>query len=347
MVDPNSGRVLTYYTELVVTGPDGPERARLEVNAPARWCGVTFYQSFMDELAPALLFIGERGAIASYVERRSAYENEPLVLEALELRLTPIEGGGPSDFFTVEPAGGPFPCPGTPWSVAVRGYFPNHRLGPEPGTDLDTNPEPNPAVRLDLYLEGERVVERALVYRRHPDFLDPKLAAAGIRIELGSARWTRHPEPALPEELRAYRLYPGDPAEGLAGTWFRLPDGEPALLEADPPHGLKLTLPSAELILPAPAAPEGENILDLGSGYAVGYLNGEPERVTGLEAKRDPGLPLFWAGAALLVLGGTLVFITPWKRLWLRLEERTVELKTRRLYPPIPPCALIISTSAS
>ncbi|MCK4594160.1 cytochrome c biogenesis protein ResB, partial [bacterium] len=179
-------------------------------------------------------------------------------------------------------------------------------------------------------LEGAPVVENALVYRLHPDFLDPKLAAAGVGIELGSVRWSRNPEPVLPRGVQAYRLFPGDPAEGLAGTWFRLPDGDPALFEVDPPHGLKLTTPGEELILEAPVSAGGENILPLGSD-AVGYLNAEAEPITGLEVKRDPGLGFFWAGAVLVVLGGCLVFAVPWQRVWLRLEDGTVALKTRRL----------------
>jgi hypothetical protein len=334
VVDPNSGRVLTYYTELTVDGPRGPDGARIEVNEPYARDGLFFYQSFVDELEPALLLIGPRGEIASYALRRSAFEGSPIVVDSVELRLTPLEGeaaAGATGFVEMELSDEPAPCPDSPWSVLVRGYYPNHTLGPEPGVDLNTNPEPNPAVRLDLYLEGAPVVEGALVYRLHPDFLDPKLSAAGVRVELGRVRWSRVPEPELPPSVHAYRLFPGEPAEGLGGTWFRLPDGDPALLEVDPPRGLKLTTPAGEFLLPAPVTADGGHILELGSGSAAGYLNAEAEPITGLEVKRDPGLPLFWAAAVLVVLGGSLVFVAPWKRIWLRLEDGAVAVKTRRL----------------
>jgi len=333
VVDPNSSRVLTYYTELSVDGPGGLQAPRIEVNAPYTRAGVSFYQSFVDELEPALLLIGGRGDIASYAKGRAAYETTPLVVESLELRLTPLEEpvAPGADFVTLDLTDEPSPCPGTPWSVAVRGYYPNHLLEPETGADSDANPEPNPAVRLDVYLGDEPVAENALVYRLHPEYLDPKLAAAGVKVELGSVRWSHRQEPALPEGVHPYRLYPGDPAQGLGGTWFSLPDGGPALLEVDPPRGLKLTTPEGELILPAPVTDDGGNIFALESGLAVGYLNADAEPITGLEVKRDPGLFLFWAAAVLVVLGGCLVFAVPWRRLWLRVEDRTLALKTRRL----------------
>ncbi|MCK4594496.1 cytochrome c biogenesis protein ResB, partial [bacterium] len=201
VVDPNSGRVLTYYTELSVHGPEGLESPRIEVNAPYSRGGLSFYQTFVDEVEPALLLIGSRGEISSYVERRLAFEGAPLVIESVELRLRPIGGelaGEAAGYVELGLYDEPSPYPGSPWSVLVLGYYPNHQLGSEPGVDLNTNPEPNPAMRLDLYLEGAPVVENALVYRLHPDFLDPKLAAAGVGIELGRVRWSRNPEPVLP-----------------------------------------------------------------------------------------------------------------------------------------------------
>ncbi|OGD78243.1 MAG: hypothetical protein A2Y64_05955 [Candidatus Coatesbacteria bacterium RBG_13_66_14] len=334
VVDPNSSRVLTYYTELSVDGPGGPEAPRIEVNEPYTRADVTFYQSFVDELEPALLLIGGRGDIASYAKDRAAYGTEPLIVESLELRLTSLEGEETvpgTGFVTLDLSAGPYPCPGTPWSVAVRGYYPNHLLEPETGAYSDTNPEPNPAVLLDVYLGDEPVAEGALVYRLHPEYLDPKLAAAEVRVELGSVRWSHQGEPMLPDGVHSYRLFPGEPSEGLEGAWFSLPDGNPALLEVAPPHGLRLTVPEGELILPAPVTADGGNILDLGAGLAVGYLNADAEPITGLEVKRDPGLFLFWTAAILVVLGGCLVFALPWRRLWLRVEDRTLALKSRRL----------------
>jgi|GEM_PF-5030706 len=333
VVDPNSHRVLTYYTELSVDGPGGRETPRIEVNEPYNRDGVTFYQSFVDELEPALLLIGTREDIASYARERTAYEGAPLVIESLELRLTPLEGGEVArgtGFVTLELSDEPSPYPGTPWSVAVRGYYTNHMLV-ESGADTNANPEPNPAVRLDLYSGGEPVVEGALVYRLHPEFLDPKLAAAGVSVELGAVRWTHLQEPALSGGVHPYRLYPGEPSEGLGGTWFGLQDGTPALLVVDPPGGLLLTTPEGELVLPAPVTADGGNISDLDSGLAVGYLNADAEPITGLEVKRDPGLVLFWAAVVLVALGGCLVFAFPWRRLWLRVEDRTLALKARRL----------------
>jgi hypothetical protein len=333
VVDPNSHRVLTYYTELSVDGPEGREAPRIEVNEPYSRDGVTFYQSFVDELAPVLLLIGGREDIASYARERAAYEGAPLVIESLELRLTPLEeeAAPGTGFVTLELSDEPSPYPGTPWSVAVRGYYPNHLLEPGTGADSDANPEPNPAIRLDLYLGGEPVARNALVYRLHHEYLDPKLAAAGVRVELGSVRWSHLQEPVLPDGVHPYRLYPGEPSEGLGGTWFGLPDGTPALLEVAPPRGLKLTTPEGELVLPAPVTGDGGNISDLESGLCVGYLNADTEAITGLEVKRDPGLFLFWAAAVLVVLGGCLVFVMPWRRLWLHVEDRTLSLKTRRL----------------
>ncbi|HUT99597.1 MAG TPA: cytochrome c biogenesis protein ResB [bacterium] len=334
VVDPNSSRVLTYYTELSVDGPGGRETPRIEVNEPYTRVGVTFYQSFVDELEPALLLIGDRGDIASYARSRATYDGARLVIESLELRLTPLEGEEAAQgtgFVTLDLSDEPSPCPGTPWSVAVRGYYPNHLLEPETGADANANPEANPAVRLDVYLGDEPVAEGALVYRLHPEYLDPKLAAAGVRVELGSVRWSHRQEPTLPGGVLALRLFPGEPSEGLEGAWFSLPDGNPALLEVAPPRGLKLTTPEGELILPAPVTADGGNIFDLGVGLAVGYLNADAEPITGLEVKRDPGLFLFWAAAVLVVLGGCLVFAVPWRRLWLRVEDRTLALKTRRL----------------
>jgi len=342
VVDPNSNRVLTYYTELSVDGPGGRETPRIEVNEPYTRDGVTFYQSFVDELEPALLLIGDRGEIASYARSLGSYEGAPLVIESLEFRLTPLEDVGrgfPSlpttapatGFVTLELSDEPSPFPGTPWSVAVRGYYPNHLLEPGTGSDTNANPEPNPAVRMDVYLGDEPVAEGALVYRLHPEYLDPKLAAAGVRVELGSVHWSHQPEPTLPEGVLAHRFFPGEPSEGLEGAWFGLPDGTPALLEVDPPRGLKLATPEGELILPAPVTADGGNVFDLGAGLAVGYLNAGTEPITGLEVKRDPGLFLFWAAAALVVLGGCLVFAFPWRRLWLRVEDRSLALKTRRL----------------
>jgi cytochrome c biogenesis protein ResB len=334
VVDPNSSRVLTYYTELSVDGPGGRETPRLEVNEPYSRDGVTFYQSFVDELEPALLLIGARGDIASYARSLASYQGAPLVIESLELRLTPLEidkTAPETGFVTLELSDEPTPCPGTPWSVAVRGYYPNHLLEPQTGADTNANPEPNPAVRMDVYLGDEPVAEGALVYRLHPEYLDPKLVAAGVRVELGSVRWSHQLEPELPEGVLALRLFPGEPSEGLEGAWFDLPDGTSALLEVDPPRGLKLTTKDGELILPAPVTADGGNVFDLGAELAVGYLNADAEPITGLEVKRDPGLFLFWAAAALVVLGGCLVFAFPWRRLWLRVEEKTLALKTRRL----------------
>lgn len=333
VIDPNSGRVLTYYTDLTAGDEDGLETSRIEVNIPYYRDGLTFYQAFVDEIEPALLLIGSRGEISSYVEERLAFEGAPVLVESIAVRLSPT-GAEPAaeqaDFVELEVTGEPVPYPGTPWSVLVRNYYPNHKLGSEPGVDLNTNPEPNPAMRLDLYLEGAPVVENALVYRLHPDYVDPKLLSAGVSIELGAVRWSRNPEPVLPAGVNLYKLFPGEPAEELDGTWFRLPDGSPALFEVDPPHGLKLTTPGEEIVLEAPVSAGGEHILPLGSD-AVGYLNAEAEPITGLEVKRDPGLPFFWAASVLIILGSCLVFAVPWQRIWLRLEDKTVALRTRRL----------------
>ncbi len=334
VVDPNSGRVLTYYTDLTADGEDGLETSRIEVNIPYYRDGLTFYQVFVDEIEPALLLVGLRGELTAYIEERMAFESAPVLVESIAIRLSSTgatPAAEPADFVELEATGEPVPYPGTPWSVLVRNYYPNHKLGSEPGVDLNTSPEPNPAMRLDLYAGDALVAENVLVYRLHPDYVDPKLVGAGVSIELGAVRWSRNPEPVLPAGVNLYKLFPGEPAEELDGTWFRLPDGSPALFEVDPPRGLKLSAGDRELVFPAPATAGFEYILELDSEYAAGYLNAAPEPITGLEVKRDPGLPFFWAASVLIILGSCLIFAVPWQRIWLRLEDKTVALRTRRL----------------
>jgi cytochrome c biogenesis protein len=48
---------------------------------------------------------------------------------------------------------------------------------------------------------------------------------------------------------------------------------------------------------------------------------------TGLQANRDPGVPLVWVGCFLLVVGLIITFFTSHKRIWVRIEGKDEDVR--------------------
>ncbi len=377
LTDPNSGRVLSYYTELEVRVPqDGAEeKHHLEVNLPYRRDGLAAYQSFVDEIQPVELYLGPPAELTTFVEQLHAYQRSQAYPLAVELRLepltqppptpaaenldlpvpeeVPLEETGPAAAGTVAAAeaveaaaaqaapaplsrnirvpleGGPTALPGG-YDVEVLGFD---------AAALTSDGTPAPAVTVRLTRNGEVIVDGARVFARRFGGAEGALEAGGYAISLGRVIYTSTPRPELPAAIERHRLYGGE--TGGAGTWLRPRggDGQPLHVAFAVHEGLLLRRgllddegsAATPWTLPASLDADPTAVIALDDETAAAYRLGEPEPISGLELKRDPGLWLFWPGVALLTIGSVLFVLFPHRRLWLRLEDNRVMVRSARL----------------
>lgn len=394
--DPNSDKVLTYYTELTTRPLDGEgsEPARIEVNHPHRLDGLTFYQYLVDERSPVELLVGPPEALEAYAAGLGAHLHSTLHPTAVELRAeappvefeelsTPPEaaeeatpvgdaaeealapettGGSDADSTpnaedapaaleeaaTDEPVSpGPSPVetssdvppepvrgggfvqaplggdavtlPDSPYRVRAREYLP---ADPDAGI--------GPAVIVELSRDGEVLAEGVPVYERQAGYTDPRLEELGLRLILGSVRYTSTPRPERPGEVEVLRCWGGDyPGEG---SWI---DSRSAgVLFVGFESGLGLTVGGADgdrVVLERPIDSDPTATAHLDEDTALAYRLADEEPITGLLVKRDPGLWLFWPAVALTALGSLLLLFFPHRRLWLSIVEGRAEIETRRL----------------
>ncbi len=320
VIDPNSGKVLTYYTNLELNAPDAPPTARVEVNHPFKYDGISIYQWFTNEAQSLRLIFAPEDELNRYLEKLTAYQGSQLYPESVRVRLNLSGENGATRLsgpVSVPVDSEATPFPNTPYSVVIRSYFTNHSLGE--GGDLNSNPMANPAARIDFYDDGELIAENALVYALYPDFNPPALTERGVSLSLGEARFTHNIKPELPTSALSMPISPD--------SRLRLPDGRVAQLSNLNDIELVVTLEESgeELVLY-----EGETGL-LNGATAITWLSGEVEPLTGLMAKRDPGLPIFWLGAILVIVGSFLVFAVPQRSLRLRIEGKEVAIATKGL----------------
>lgn len=392
--DPNSDKVLTYYTELTTRPLDGEgsEPARIEVNHPHRVDGLTFYQYLVDERSPVELLVGPPESLEAYAAELGAHIHSALYPTAVELRAeappvefeelsTPPEdaalpdddGGTPADEETSEsdpaavsppvlddapaPLGeantdepvSPEPLPvetssDVPPAPVRGGGFVQAPLGGEAVTLPDSpyrvraleylpaDPDAGigPAVIVELYRDGEVLADEVPVYERQAGYTDPRLEELGLRLILGSVRYTSTPRPERPGEVEVLRCWGGDyPGEGswiasrLAGVLF---------VGFESGLGLTVGGPDGErVVLDRPLDSDPTATAHLDEDTALAYSLADEEPITGLLVKRDPGLWLFWPAAALTALGSLLLLFFPHRRLWLSIVDGRVEIETRRL----------------
>ena len=70
------------------------------------------------------------------------------------------------------------------------------------------------------------------------------------------------------------------------------------------------------------------------SGYSLKFLSIDTgdtaaKYYTGLQISYDPGLPIIWAGCLLMVVGMFLSFYLPFKRIWIGVSAKGVEIGGR------------------
>ncbi|MCD4732810.1 cytochrome c biogenesis protein ResB, partial [bacterium] len=319
VIDPNSGKVLNYYTDLELNGQGAPPTAYVEVNYPFKYDGISIYQWFTDEGQSLRLIFAPEEELNRYIEELSNYQSSQIYPESVRVSLNITDGeatrlNGPLSIPITEDA---TPFPDTAYSMVIRSYFTNHSIGA--GGDLNSNPMANPAARIDFYDDGELIAENALVYALYPDFNPSALTELGVSISLGEARFTHDTVPELPTSALSI---PTSPESRL-----RLPDGRIAQRSISDHNDLIVFIEEngEEIHLH-----EGETGL-LNDATAITWLGGEVEPLTGLMAKRDPGLLIFWIGAILVIVGSFLVFAVPQRSLRLRIEGKEVAIASKGL----------------
>jgi len=168
------------------------------------------------------------------------------------------------------------------------------------------------------------------VYERQAGYTDPQLEELGLRLILGSVRYTSTQRPERPGEVEVLRCWGGDyPSEG---SWI---DSRSAgVLFVGFESGLGLTVGGADgdrVVLERPIDSDPTATAHLDEDTALAYSLADEEPITGLLVKRDPGLWLFWPAVALTALGSLLLLFFPHRRLWLSIVEGRAEIETRRL----------------
>lgn len=319
VIDPNSGKVLNYYTDLELNGPGAPPTAYVEVNYPFKYDGISIYQWFTDEGQSLRLIFAPEEELNRYIEELSNYQSSQIYPESVRVSLNITDGestrlNGPLSIPIAEDA---TPFPDTAYSMVIRSYFTNHSIGA--GGDLNSNPMANPAARIDFYDGGKLIAENALVYALHPDFNPSALTERGVFISLGEARFTHDTVPELPTSALSM---PTSPESRL-----RLPDGRIAQLSISDHNDLIVTIEESGKEIHLHESEAGL----LNDATAITWIGGEVEPLTGLMAKRDPGLLIFWIGAILVIVGSFLVFAVPQRSLRLRIEGKEVAIASKGL----------------